>query len=134
MSKRILILIFSFLIGCVNLESKDLVLVENTDLADDSPKVVEVTIDSEPFDLWERIRDDLTLTIPETYADTDRYRNRFVKNQHAVNRLSKSGQRYLFHTVKRAEELGVPIELALLPFVESEFDPYAQSLYGATGI
>ena len=40
----------------------------------------------------------------------------------------------MYHTVKRAEELNIPIELALLPFVESEFDPYAQSIYGATGI
>ena len=65
MSKRILILIFSFLIGCVNLESKNLVLADNNDLATTSPNVVEVTIDREPFDLWERIRDDLTFTIPE---------------------------------------------------------------------
>ena len=134
MSKRISILIFSFLIGCVNLESKNLVLADNNDLTATSPNVVEVAIDQEPFDLWERIRGDLTFAIPESYGDTDRYRKRFVNNQYTVNRLSKSGQRYLFHTVKRAEELGVPVELALLPFVESEFDPYAQSLYGATGI
>ncbi len=134
MSKRISILIFSFLIGCVNLESKNLVLADNNDLAATSPNVVEVAIDREPFDLWERIRDDLTFAIPKSYGDIDRYRKRFVNNQYTVNRLSKSGQRYLFHTVKRAEELGVPVELALLPFVESEFDPYAQSLYGAAGI
>ena len=36
--------------------------------------------------------------------------------------------------MKRTEELGLPIELALLPFVESEFDPYARSIDGATGI
>ena len=134
MSKRISILTFSFFIGCVNLESENLVVANNNDFAVPSPNVVEIAIDQEPFDLWERIRDDLTFSIPESYEDMDRYRNRFIKNQHAVNRLSKSGQRYLFHTVKRAEELGVPVELALLPFVESEFDPYAQSLYGATGI
>ena len=134
MSKRISILTFSFLIGCVNLESENIVVANNNDFSVPSPNVVEIAIDQEPFDLWERIRDDLTFSIPESYEDMDRYRKRFVKNQHAVNRLSKSGQRYLFHTVKRAEELGVPVELALLPFVESEFDPYAQSLYGATGI
>ena len=112
MSKRISILIFGFLIGCVNLESKNLVLAENNDFAIDSPNVVEVVIDGEPFDLWERIRNDLTFAIPESYEDTNRYRNRYVNNQHAVNRLSKSGQRYLFHTVKRAEELGVPVAVS----------------------
>ena len=135
MSERISILIFCFLVGCVNLESKTIVLAEDHELADVVPKVVEVTIDQEPFDLWDRIRKDLSFEIPKNYEKgADRYRKRFISNQHAVNRLSKSGQRYLFHTVKRAEELGIPIELALLPFVESEFDPYAQSLYGATGI
>ncbi|HIG49900.1 MAG TPA: lytic transglycosylase, partial [Gammaproteobacteria bacterium] len=134
MGNRLLILIFCLLIGCVNLESKNLILAEDDDIADAAPKVVEVVIDSEPFDLWDRIRKDLSFKIPDDYEDIDRYRKRFISNQHAVNRLSKSGQRYLFHTVKRAEELGIPVELALLPFVESEFDPYAQSLYGATGM
>ena len=134
MGNRLLILIFCLLIGCVNLESKNLILAEDGDIADVAPKVVEVVIDSEPFDLWDRIRKDLSFKIPDDYEDIGRYKKKYINNQHAVNRLSKSGQRYLFHTVKRAEELGVPVELALLPFVESEFDPYAQSLYGATGM
>ena len=134
MTKRTLVCIFILSAGCASLETKDLVLVENTDLAKNVPKVIEVTLDQKPFDLWDRIRKDITFTIPKNYEDGKLFRNRFTNNQHAVNRLSKSGQRYLFHTVKRAEELGVPVELALLPFVESEFDPYAQSVYGATGM
>ena len=134
MTKWILVLILSFLGSYASLESKNLVLAEDNDLADSDPKVVEVTINQKPFDLWDRVRKDLTFTIPEDYADSEVFRKRFVNNQHAVNRLSQSGQRYLFHTVKRAEELGIPAELALLPFVESEFDPYAQSVYGATGM
>jgi len=93
-------------------------------------KVVEV-----PFDLWERIRLELTITIPDDQiAATSLYRERLYSNQTAVNRISKSGQRYLYHTLTRAEALGLPVELALLPFVESEFDPYAKSVDGATGI
>ena len=134
MTKRTLVFIFILSAGCASLETKDLVLVENTDLAKNVPKVIEVTLDQKPFDLWDRIRKDITFTIPKDYEEGKLFRNRFINNQHAVNRLSKSGQRYLFHTVKRAEELGVPVELALLPFVESEFDPYAQSVYGATGM
>jgi len=56
MGNRLLILIFCLLIGCVNLESKNLILAEDSDIADVAPKVVEVVIDSEPFDLWDRIR------------------------------------------------------------------------------
>ena len=74
MSKRISILTFSFFIGCVNLESENLVVANNNDFAVPSPNVVEIAIDQEPFDLWERIRDDLTFSIPESYEDMDRYR------------------------------------------------------------
>ena len=121
-------------IGNAFAEANKLNLVSDETFSKDPPKIIELIIDETPFDLWDSIRKELTLTIPEDYLEADIYRNRFKNNQHAVNRISKSGQRYLFYTVKRAKELDVPIEIALLPFVESEFDPYAQSIYGATGI
>ena len=97
--------------------------------------IIEIKTKEAPFDIWERIRLELSLTIPDDQiAATSLYRERLYSNQTAVNRISKSGQRYLFHTLTRAQELGLPVELALLPFVESEFDPYAKSVDGATGI
>jgi len=42
MGNRLLILIFCSLIGCVNLESKNLILAGDDDIADAAPKVVEV--------------------------------------------------------------------------------------------
>ena len=97
--------------------------------------IIEVKPEEPPFDIWERIRLELSITIPDDkIAATSLYRERLYSNQTAVNRISKSGQRYLFHTLTRAQELGLPVELALLPFVESEFDPYAKSVDGATGI
>ena len=112
--------------------SRDQLILEDKEISDDEPYIVENSFAGQPFDLWERIRKGLTFEIPEGIEEIEIYRNRL--NQTAVNRISKSGQRYLYHTVKRSEELGIPVELALLPFVESEFDPYAQSVYGATGI
>ena len=97
--------------------------------------IIEIKPEDAPFDIWERIRLELSITIPkDQIAATSLYRERLYSNQTAVNRISKSGQRYLFHTLTRAQELGLPVELALLPFVESEFDPYAKSVDGATGI
>ena len=97
--------------------------------------IIEIKPKEAPFDIWERIRLELSITIPkDQIAATSLYRERLYSNQTAVNRISKSGQRYLFHTLTRAQELGLPVELALLPFVESEFDPYAKSVDGATGI
>ena len=96
---------------------------------------IEIKSEEAPLDIWERIRLELSITIPDDQiAATSLYRERLYSNQTAVNRISKSGQRYLFHTLTRAQELELPVELALLPFVESEFDPYAKSVDGATGI
>ena len=135
MIKRIFfIFCLVFLTGCVvvdnnSAQEKSIEITSLTNSEEDKSSSLEMK-----SDLWERIRENLTFTLPKDFIEADTYRKRFKNNQHAVNRISKSGQRYLYHTVKRAEELGLPVELALLPFVESEFNPYAQSIYGATGI
>jgi len=119
----------------------DCVSASNLNASDSEPitisntEIIEIKPEEAPYDLWERIRQELSITIPDDQiAATSLYRERLYSNQTAVNRISKSGQRYLYHTLTRAEELGLPVELALLPFVESEFDPYAKSVDGATGI
>ena len=115
--------------------SKEVIQLDSKVITTDTPKIIETKIEKAPYDIWERIRVDLTLTIPDDQiAATSVYRERLYSNQTAVNRISKSGQRYLFHTLSRAQELNLPVELALLPFVESEFNPYAKSVDGATGI
>ena len=132
---KIYILIFLLLFnGCTAATSKEVVIIESQSTVAEEIET-EIKLNDAPLDIWERIRVELTLLIPEDQiAATSLYRERLYKNQSAVNRISKSGQRYLYHTLTRAEELGLPVELALLPFVESEFDPYAKSVDGATGI
>ena len=121
--------------GCSTAASKEIIKLDSQSITTESPNIIEAKLEETPFDIWERIRLELTIKIPEDQiASTSVYRERLYKNQSAVNRISKSGQRYLYHTLTRAEELGLPVELALLPFVESEFDPYAKSIDGATGI
>ena len=132
--------IYSFLIliifhGCATATNNEIAKLDSQTITAVDPKIIEIKAEENPLDIWERIRLELTITIPEDQiAATSVYRERLYKNQSAVNRISKSGQRYLHHTLTRAQELGLPVELALLPFVESEFDPYAKSVDGATGI
>ena len=121
--------------ACATVSNSDVILLDSKPINAKSEKIVENQLNETPIDIWERIRRELTIKIPDDQiAATSIYRERLYKNQSAVNRISKSGQRYLFHTLSRAQELDLPVELALLPFVESEFDPYAKSVDGATGI
>ena len=136
MNKYSIALSLAILCSCSSTAiSKEVIELNSKVITAETPKIIESAIEKEPYDIWERIRVDLTLTIPEDQiAATSVYRERLYSNQTAVNRISKSGQRYLFHTLSRAQELNLPVELALLPFVESEFNPYAKSVDGATGI
>jgi|TARA_B100001758_G_scaffold139906_1_gene120552 membrane-bound lytic murein transglycosylase D len=136
MNKYSIAISLAVLCSCTStIISKEVIKEEALVIEKESPEIIEANIEKEPYDIWERIRVELTLTIPEDQiAATSIYRERLYSNQTAVNRISKSGQRYLYHTLSRAQDLNLPVELALLPFVESEFDPYAKSVDGATGI
>ena len=135
MYKTCLFILLFLFNGCASASDKEIIKLNSEILTSVDPNIIEEKLEETPFDLWERIRLELSLEIPEDQiASTSVYRERLYRNQSAVNRISKSGQRYLYHTLTRAEALGLPVELALLPFVESEFDPYAKSVDGATGI
>ena len=41
--------------------------------------------------------------------------------------MTERGGRYLFHIVEELDQRGMPTELALLPFIESAFNPQAMS-------
>lgn len=85
-------------------------------------------------DLWKRIlvgyRMDLTVSNPRI----DAQRNWFVSRQPYINRLSARASRYIYYTVTEAERRGIPTELALLPVIESSYDPFANSGASAAGM
>jgi membrane-bound lytic murein transglycosylase D len=62
------------------------------------------------------------------------YLSSFKKHPGALAWVLKRGEPYLFHILNRVEQRGLPAELALLPFVESAFDPHATSPVGAAGL
>lgn len=51
-----------------------------------------------------------------------------------VKRMMGRSQRYLYHIVTEVEKRGMPSEIALLPMVESAFNPQANSRTKASGI
>jgi membrane-bound lytic murein transglycosylase D len=51
-----------------------------------------------------------------------------------VEGITHKARRYLYHIVEAVERRGLPMELALLPFVESGFEPQALSSAQAAGL
>ena len=64
----------------------------------------------------------------------DAQRGWFISRQPYLDRLSARASRYLYYTVKEAERRGMPTELALLPIIESSYDPAATSSAAAAGL
>ena len=91
-------------------------------------------IEKSTSSLWDEIRQRSELPYDASRSEIQKSTSRYDSNQYVVNRLSKNGQRYLYYTYLKALERNLPVELSLIPFVESQFDPYAQSPAGASGI
>lgn len=85
-------------------------------------------------DLWKRMT--VGFKMDETKWDPriDAQRSWFISRQPYLDRLSARASRYLYHTVKEAERRGMPTELALLPVIESSYDPAATSSASAAGM
>jgi membrane-bound lytic murein transglycosylase D len=58
----------------------------------------------------------------------------FEHNPDYLERVFQRAQRYLYHVVTEVEARGMPLEFALLPVVESAYEPFAYSVSRAAGL
>lgn len=84
-------------------------------------------------DVWERIRYQLSIDVPQNRPVVAE-RNYYAKHQAYLDRISKRAEPYLHFIVEEVEKRNMPIEIALLPIVESAFDPFGYSNRSASGI
>jgi membrane-bound lytic murein transglycosylase D len=84
-------------------------------------------------DIFERIRSGFTITDVD-HASVDSELRWFANHPAYLDRTFKRGERYLHHIVETIEARGMPLELALLPVVESAFNPVAYSRARAAGL
>lgn len=83
--------------------------------------------------VWDRVRNGFVLDPLRGPLVTEReqwYRQR----KDLVEAISQKARRYLYHIVETVDKRGLPMELALLPFVESGFEPQALSSAQAAGL
>jgi len=84
-------------------------------------------------DVWQRIRSQLNFEVAENNRVAIQ-RNWFVKHPRYLDRVAKRAEPFLFYIVEELEKHNMPLELALLPIVESAFDPFAYSHGRASGM
>jgi membrane-bound lytic murein transglycosylase D len=86
-----------------------------------------------PTDLWDRIRRGYAMPNLEGEGVRDREQY-YATRPDYLQRMSERSRKYMFHIVEELERRNMPSELALLPFIESAFNPQAVSSAKAAGM
>ena len=95
------------------------------------PRAIDLT--SETDDLLQRMRNGFAM--PDINNDLVLYHQQWYLNRpDYLRRVAERSSRYLHHIVEELEKRGMPMELALLPMVESAYNPMAYSPAKASGL
>lgn len=84
-------------------------------------------------DLMIRLRDGFAMPDLDNEL-VQKYQNYYMKNPGSMRRLLENGRRYAYYVLEELERRGMPSELALLPMVESSYNPKAMSPARAAGL
>ena len=84
-------------------------------------------------DLWVRIRKGFAMA-PADSRRTEQFIAFFASKPEYIARMTERSQKYLYYIVQAIDERNMPMELALLPFIESAFNPEASSRAKAAGM
>ncbi len=110
--------------------SKPLPVLQEQTLSASESQVTTVT---PPTDMWDRIR--VGFSMPDLdnplVHESERWH---TQRPDSLNRMAQRANKYMFYIVEELERRGMPTELALLPFVESAFNPQAVSSAKAAGM
>jgi membrane-bound lytic murein transglycosylase D len=99
----------------------------------EAPPLPKVDRTVPPQDLWQRIRQGFA--IPDIDSPlVQRQTAYYAARPEYLQRMFDRSRLYLFHIVEEIEKRGLPTELALLPMVESAFNPMAYSRSHASGL
>jgi len=102
--------------------SSDVIATEDEQLAD------------RETDAWKRIATGLQLPRDVSEKTTASKLAWFARNQDYLDRVSERASPYLYYIVEELDKRDMPLDLALLPIVESAYNPFAYSPSRASGI
>ncbi|WP_323837518.1 murein transglycosylase D [Photorhabdus africana] len=84
-------------------------------------------------ELWGYIRDELKMKIPDNYRVREQ-RNYYLKNKSYLHDVTLRAEPYMYWIIRQIKQRDMPMELVLVPIVESAFNPHATSHAKAAGL
>jgi len=103
------------------------------ELRDETAAIPTIDLTTPPDDLWQRLRNGFAMPDLDSPLVADR-QAWYLNRPDLLKRVFERSRRYLHHIVDELEKRGMPTELALLPIVESSFNPLAYSSARALGM
>jgi len=85
------------------------------------------------INLWQRIYSRFDIK-DENNSRSQKYEKWYSARPEYIERMMDRSQKYLFYVVGEVEKRGMPSEIALLPMIESAYNPIANSRSKAVGI
>ncbi|MFW7341657.1 transglycosylase SLT domain-containing protein [Pollutimonas sp. H1-120] len=127
-----ILLIVAVLAGCAtNNTQNPYASAKKTYTAAETSRTIDLT--HPPRDMWDRIR--RGFAIPNLHSElTERWTDYYASHPESVLLMSQRAGKYLYYIVDELDRRGLPTELALLPFVESAYNPTAYSRAHASGL
>ncbi len=86
-----------------------------------------------PKNLWVSMRAHFNLS-GTSNASVEKKIDWYANRQHYLNQLAENAKPYIYYIYQQTQKRNMPAELALLPMVESNYNPFSFSRQGATGI
>ena len=83
--------------------------------------------------VWDFIGNELKLDVPNNERIRSQ-KSRYLRNKSHLQRVAERSEPYLYWIVEEVKKRNMPMEVALLPMVESAFDPNALSSANAAGL
>ena len=91
-------------------------------------------VDATSTEIWGRVRNQFHLNAPTSMPSMQKQIRKLTRSQNYVNELAQNASPYLYFILEEVEKRGMPAEIALLPMIESTFNPHAASHMGAAGL
>jgi len=92
------------------------------------------TLELPPADIWQRMNQGFSFALEHNDERVMEALSWYVDNPEYMERVAERAQPFLYLIVDRIEDRGLPTELALLPIVESAYNPNAVSQQNAVGL
>lgn len=84
--------------------------------------------------VWEVLRHELSLNHEVTQPEVQNQIRWLVSHPSYIQRLARQSEPYIYHIVTEIKKRRLPGEIALIPMIESSYDPFAYSGVGAAGL